>query len=447
MKKSLLQCLLILLLGASSALTAATTLTLKVIPVEGNCMPLGISANGDHVVGRVGDQENQTGFYYSVSKDSSYMMTMNSQLWDATDSGTLCGAAMNMDILDMVSGYWQNNQWVTLGQGASPLSSTAHSMSQSASVIVGKQTPLEDNYGARAYKWTNATGVTLIGLPNSNSTAYAVSADGSTIGGWQESLEGETDWCDRNPVIWKNGVMTRLNAGAGQWISPGEVDNLSQDGTIAVGEWDAGQFVWTEAAGMTLIGTLPGDWNASALGISDSGLAVGFSSLGMQRTATAWTAQTGLQPLASYFSSLGCTVPDGWLLQQANGISADGQTITGFGRAPGTTGLIGWVAKLETTSDIIQSGNTSKIAQINGNYPNPFNPSTTINFTVNQVSNVKMQILNANGQLVKEAVLGALNAGNHSYNFKGESLNSGIYFCNLLVDGMKITSHKMVLTK
>jgi len=446
MKKSLLQYLLLLLLGASSALTAATTLTLKVIPVEGNCMPLGISANGDHVVGRVGDQENQTGFYYSVSKDSSYMMTINSQLWDATNSGTLCGAAMNADIIDMVSGYWQNNQWITLGTGI-PLSSTAHSMSESAAILVGKQTPLDDNYGARAFKWNSTSGITLIGLPNSNSTAYAVSADGLTIGGWQESLEGETDWCDRNPVIWKNGTMTRLNAGPGEWICPGEVDNLSQDGTIAVGEWDAGQFIWTEAAGMTKIGLLPGDWNASALGVSNNGLAVGFSSMGMNRTATAWTAQTGLQPLGDYFSSLGCPVPEGWLLQQANGISADGKTIMGFGRAPGYSTLIGWVAKLETTNDIIQSGNTDKIAQIKGNYPNPFNPSTAINFTVNQVSNVKMLISNANGQLVKEAALGSLTAGNHNYSFNGESLNSGIYFCTLFVDGAKIASHKMVLTK
>jgi len=446
MKKSLLKCTLMLLLGVSSALVAATALTLKVIPVEGNCMPLGISANGDHVVGRVGDQENQNGFYYSVSKDSSYMMIMNSQLWDATNNGILCGAAMNNDILDMVSGYWQNNQWVTLGAGI-PLGSVTHAFSESASVLVGKQTPAGDDYGARAYKWTSATGITLIGLPNSNSTAYSISSDGSTIGGWQESLEGETDWCDRNPVIWKNGVMTRLNAGPGEWICPGEVDNLSQDGTIAVGEWDAGQFIWTEAAGMTRIGTLPGDWNASALGVSDAGLAIGFSSMGMTRTATAWTAQTGLQPITDYFSSLGCPVPDGWLLQQANGISADGKTIIGFGRAPGYTTLIGWVARIEDTNDIIQTGNTNKIAQINGNYPNPFNPSTAINFTVNQVSNVKMQILNANGQLVKEAALGSLTAGSHSYSFNGESLNSGIYFCTLLVDGAKIASHKMVLTK
>jgi len=84
---------------------------------------------------------------------------------------------------------------------------------------------------------------------------------------------------------------------------------------------------------------------------------------------------------------------------------------------------------------------------LTGNYPNPFNPNTAINFTLQQTADVKLQITNSNGQLVKEAALGSLNNGSHQYNFNGEKLNSGIYFCTLIVNGIKAGNHKMVLTK
>lgn len=61
------------------------------------------------------------------------------------------------------------------------------------------------------------------------------------------------------------------------------------------------------------------------------------------------------------------------------------------------------------------------------NYPNPFNPSTKIGFTLPSESNVKISIYNLIGQKVAEVVNSKFTAGNHSIDFNGSNLSSGIY--------------------
>ncbi|MBN1969408.1 MAG: choice-of-anchor J domain-containing protein [Candidatus Delongbacteria bacterium] len=80
------------------------------------------------------------------------------------------------------------------------------------------------------------------------------------------------------------------------------------------------------------------------------------------------------------------------------------------------------------------------------NYPNPFNPSTVINYSLAQASDIKLQIINSNGEMVKEVVFLKQNPGIYSYNFNGENLNSGVYFYRLLTTNKAITK-KMILVK
>lgn len=66
-------------------------------------------------------------------------------------------------------------------------------------------------------------------------------------------------------------------------------------------------------------------------------------------------------------------------------------------------------------------------------YPNPFNPSTTIGFTIPEDQNVELRIYNTIGQLVKTLVNEDLEKGIHQYkwdakNESGTTLPSGIYF-------------------
>jgi hypothetical protein len=94
--------------------------------------------------------------------------------------------------------------------------------------------------------------------------------------------------------------------------------------------------------------------------------------------------------------------------------------------------------------------NTIQIANLH-NFPNPFNPSTTIAFTAKQSGTAKLSIYNVKGQLVKSLFNGALKAGAQSFtwdgsNDSGSTVGSGIYFYHLEMGNYK-SINKMLLMK
>ena len=88
----------------------------------------------------------------------------------------------------------------------------------------------------------------------------------------------------------------------------------------------------------------------------------------------------------------------------------------------------------------------SKSFELYQNYPNPFNPSTTINYKLPEAGYVSIKIFNTLGKEIKELVNGQQSAGEHSVNFSGEGLASGVYFYTVRA-GENYASRKMVLTK
>ena len=87
------------------------------------------------------------------------------------------------------------------------------------------------------------------------------------------------------------------------------------------------------------------------------------------------------------------------------------------------------------------------------NYPNPFNPSTTISFlTKNQTENAQIEIFNIKGQKIKTLTNENYDKGNHSVTWNGvdESNNpvsSGIYYYKLQVNGRTEAIRKCLLLK
>ncbi|MBI9031812.1 M6 family metalloprotease domain-containing protein [bacterium] len=94
--------------------------------------------------------------------------------------------------------------------------------------------------------------------------------------------------------------------------------------------------------------------------------------------------------------------------------------------------------------------------QYTGNYPNPFNPETTISFNVGKSSKgdtqqVNARIYNLKGQLVKELVNDRLKSDSYKYTWKGKDASgkdvaSGVYYLKLQI-GNDIQTGKMVLMK
>ncbi len=81
-----------------------------------------------------------------------------------------------------------------------------------------------------------------------------------------------------------------------------------------------------------------------------------------------------------------------------------------------------------------------------GNYPNPFNPSTTIEFNLPKASNIRLTIYNMVGQEVAVLMDNFMPAGNHKVKFKAEELPSGMYLYRLETAG-KSFARKMLLMK
>jgi len=80
------------------------------------------------------------------------------------------------------------------------------------------------------------------------------------------------------------------------------------------------------------------------------------------------------------------------------------------------------------------------------NYPNPFNPTTTIDYDLAKNGTVKLSVYNSTGEQVKTLVNSTQNSGRYSVNFDGAGLNSGTYFYQLKVDG-KCMVNKMLMVK
>lgn len=120
-------------------------------------------------------------------------------------------------------------------------------------------------------------------------------------------------------------------------------------------------------------------------------------------------------------------------------VSGEGELTLGY------TGIV--TVKYSQLTDI---GN-NEIILINSyelyNYPNPFNPSTKINFQIPEASSVELIIFDINGREIKTIVNDYKNKGEYTADFSGENYSSGVYFYSLKINGKLVKTNKMVLMR
>jgi len=90
-------------------------------------------------------------------------------------------------------------------------------------------------------------------------------------------------------------------------------------------------------------------------------------------------------------------------------------------------------------------------AELHGNYPNPFNPTTTIAFEMARSGHVTIEVYNIRGQKVRTLVSGEYGVGSHKVvwngdDFTGRAVGSGMYFYRMTTAGYSKVN-KMVLLK
>ncbi len=112
--------------------------------------------------------------------------------------------------------------------------------------------------------------------------------------------------------------------------------------------------------------------------------------------------------------------------------------------APNGIGMSGKV-NVESSTDV--NDEVSKMDYVlNQNYPNPYNPSTTIQYSIPQNEYVNLKIYNVTGSLEKVLISENQPAGNYIIEFNASELASGVYFYQLIAGDFTSTK-RMILLK
>ena len=79
-------------------------------------------------------------------------------------------------------------------------------------------------------------------------------------------------------------------------------------------------------------------------------------------------------------------------------------------------------------------------------YPNPFNPSTSIDLHMSTTEMVSVDVYNVMGQLVDTIHSGELSSGVHTFIWNGSEISSGVYFIKA-TSASNVASQKVMLLK
>ena len=91
------------------------------------------------------------------------------------------------------------------------------------------------------------------------------------------------------------------------------------------------------------------------------------------------------------------------------------------------------------------------VSGLEPSFPNPFNPTTTIRFSLAESGHAALRVYDVSGRLVRILIDEVLPRGNHEMrwdgrNERGEGMASGVYFYRIVVPGFA-NKQKMVLLK
>jgi len=92
----------------------------------------------------------------------------------------------------------------------------------------------------------------------------------------------------------------------------------------------------------------------------------------------------------------------------------------------------------------VDKPNTGKAMIVGQNYPNPFSGSTNVVIWLTNPGDVKVDVRNSTGALVRSEVLSGLNRGNHIINIDAQGLSAGVYTYSITSGGSTASRTMMV---
>ena len=92
----------------------------------------------------------------------------------------------------------------------------------------------------------------------------------------------------------------------------------------------------------------------------------------------------------------------------------------------------------------VDKPNTGEVMLVNQNYPNPFNGTSNVLVWMTAPGDVKLEIRNTSGALVRSDSFKGLSRGNHVLTINGEGLAAGVYTYSLIAGGSMVTKTMMI---
>ena len=461
-----------------------------------------VSVNGSVVVGVADDSNgNPRAFRWTLATGIQDLGTLGGDGSEATDvsaDGTVI-VGWSSD----ASGIYRAFRW-TESTGMQDLGvgdySKAYGVSADGVAIIVDIYP-------NAYRWTQAGGLQNLGtLGGASSSASDISADGSKICGssyvsagdpyafrWVDGVGMEqigTFYSFARGISGNGNTITGFETGSAglyrafRWTQSGGFEfniagNFSQgnavsgNGSIIVGDFGDGAFRFSTAGGLQALNQVYSSLltNGSNLfiaqGISPNGLFIvgqgtngatsrdeGFllATFGNNLTTTTLTADAVAGSQTIEVSSTNGFYVGNNIKINPGGVNEEDNVITGFGSM-----LLQNPLQFDhSVGEIVLNLNPTAVEEINSdipsdyvlynNYPNPFNPSTTITFSIPSEEFVTLKVFNSLGEEIAELVNETKPAGSYSILFDASKLSSGIYFYELQT-GSFVETKKMILIR
>lgn len=375
---------------------------------------------------------------YDLGTPSPYLVSGANAL---NDSNQIAGYA-NGEFQSQYAYSWEDSIWTYLGT-LPDLDYSSASDINNAHQIVGYSFMLGPGGGSLGWIWDNDTMISLGTLGGDRSSANGINEIGEIVGYAQIY---NPDTLINHACLWSEGVINDLG------VLPGETNSAASDindssqvcGSSSHQQstypfltvtipclWDDGNIIELEL--------LPGFVRGAATGINNDGQIIGWMKTSLSGgSSRAYIWEDGVMVNLNQLIPVGSN----WILTSASDINNSGH-IVGTGEAPsGETH--GYLLSPVTTGIPECENNTSYL--MTRNYPDPFYVSTTIQYSLDEPSEVIVEIYDILGRRVEIASKGEQLAGEHLFVWNAEGQPSGLYFY-LIQTAEYSETKKMVLLR
>ncbi len=302
---------------------------------------------------------------------------------------------------------------------------------------VGQEVPIEEDFWVEGLEWLEAQGCDLV----TSSLCYA---------DWYDFTDYDGNTCVTTiaaDAAVARGLAVFNSAGNYRWSTGTIAAPADGDSVIAVGAVQlSGEIAGFSSPGPTADGRIKPD--VCALGDGNYVVAPGTLDQYSYAAGTSYAC-----PLTAGVAALLLDAYPGigpWLLREALRETASQAGAPDNDYGWGVVDALAALQFLQTTGVPPAARATAAPVQLQGGRPNPFNPSTTITFTLARPMAVALDVLDLRGRLVRCLQTGVLPAGDHRARWdgrdaEGAAVAGGVYLARLSGEGASALTKLMLL--